>query len=200
MFRQYALLVVALLFHASLFAQTKVNISGYVKDGSSGEVLIGATVQSKETNRTVRTNSYGFFSLELDAGESTVLISYVGYQPIEEQINTTTQKRFNFELSPIGREIEEVVISGKKQNKNVTSPQMGAINFTIEEIKNVPVLFGERDILKTIQMLPGVGKGGEGSSNFFVRGGGGDQNLILLDEATVYNASHLLGFFSTFNS
>src|SRR5690606_10991126 len=200
MFRQYALFVVAFLFHASLFAQTKVNVSGYVKDASSGEVLIGATVQSKESNLIARTNSYGFFSLELNASDSTLVVSYVGYQSLEESINTSVQKRFNFELSQIGREIKEVVIMGKKQNKNVTSPQMGAINFTIEEIKNVPVLFGERDILKTIQMLPGVAKGGEGSSSFFVRGGGGDQNLILLDEATVYNASHLLGFFSTFNS
>lgn len=200
MFRYYALILVASLFYGNVWAQAKINISGYVKDASTGEVLIGATVQSKEANRAVRTNSYGFFSLELENSESTLVISYVGYVPLERTINPNEEKRFNFELSPIGREIEEVVISGRKQNKNVTSPQMGALNFTIEEIKNVPVLFGERDILKTIQMLPGVGKGGEGSSNFYVRGGGGDQNLILLDEATVYNASHLLGFFSTFNS
>ncbi|MCA5004867.1 TonB-dependent receptor [Sphingobacterium bovistauri] len=200
MFRKYSVFVITLLFHASLFAQTKVNISGYVKDSSSGEVLIGATVQAKESNLSVKTNSYGFFSLELESTTATLLVSYVGYQSIEEVIDAEKQKRLNFELVPIGREIEEVVISGKKQNKNVTSAQMGAFNFTIEEIKNVPVIFGERDILKTIQMLPGVAKGGEGSSSFFVRGGGGDQNLILLDEATVYNASHLLGFFSTFNS
>src|SRR5690606_14383617 len=200
MFRYYALILVASLFYGNVWAQAKINISGYVKAASTGEVLIGATVQSKGANRAVRTNSYGFFSLELENSESTLVISYVGYVPLERTINLNEEKRFNFELSPIGREIEEVVISGRKQNKNVTSPQMGALNFTIEEIKNVPVLFGERDILKTIQMLPGVGKGGEGSSNFYVRGGGGDQNLILLDEATVYNASHLLGFFSTFNS
>lgn len=200
MFRLYILLFVALFFHVNLTAQTKVNISGYVKDASSGEVLIGATVQTKKDNRTAQTNSYGFFSLEVDLEETGLLISYVGYLSLETEINPNTQKRYNFELTPRGKEIEEVIISGKKQNKNVTSPQMGALNFTIEEIKNVPVIFGERDILKTIQMLPGVGKGGEGSSSFFVRGGGGDQNLILLDEATVYNASHLLGFFSTFNS
>ncbi|WP_052258633.1 TonB-dependent receptor plug domain-containing protein [Sphingobacterium sp. T2] len=124
----------------------------------------------------------------------------MGYQPLAVEVNADQQKRYSFELTPLGNTIEEVVVSGKKQNKNVISPQMGAFNFTIEEIKNVPVIFGERDILKTIQTLPGVGKGGEGSSSFYVRGGGGDQNLILLDEATVYNASHLLGFFSTFNS
>ena len=200
MFRQYVLFAIAFLINSSIYAQVKTSISGYVKDSSSGEILIGATVLAKETNQIARTNSYGFFSLELNSNESTLLISYVGYQAAELKIDVASTKRLNVELVPIGRAIEEVVISGKKQNKNVTSPQMGAISFTIEEIKNVPVLFGERDILKTIQMLPGVAKGGEGSSNFFVRGGGGDQNLILLDEATVYNASHLLGFFSTFNS
>lgn len=200
MFRYCALILVACIFHLDSLAQAKINISGYVKDASSGEILIGATIQVQESNRSVRTNSYGFFSLEIENNETTLLISYVGYVPLETTVNAEEERRYNFELSPVGREIEEVVISGRKQNKNVTSPQMGALNFTIEEIKNVPVIFGERDILKTIQMLPGVGKGGEGSSNFYVRGGGGDQNLILLDEATVYNASHLLGFFSTFNS
>src|SRR5690606_39646539 len=96
--------------------------------------------------------------------------------------------------------LEEVVISARRKDNNVTDPQMGTLNFTMEEVKNVPVVFGEKDLLKTIQLLPGVQSGGEGTSNFYVRGGSGDQNLILLDEATVYNAYHLLGFFSTFNS
>ena len=178
MFRYCALILVACIYHLDSLAQAKMNISGYVKDASSGEILIGATIQDQESNRSVRTNSYGFFSLEIENNETTLLISYVGYVPLETTINDEQDRRYNFELSPVGREIEEVVISGRKQNKKVTSPQMGALNFTIEEIKNVPVIFGERDILKTIQMLPGVGKGGEGSSNFFVRGGGGDQNLV----------------------
>lgn len=187
-------------FVLQAFAQDKISISGYVMDASSGEVLIGATLQVKSNYSAVRTNTYGFFSLELEQANDSLFISYVGYQPLAVEVNADQQKRYSFELTPLGNTIEEVVVSGKKQNKNVTSPQMGAFNFTIEEIKNVPVIFGERDILKTIQTLPGVGKGGEGSSSFYVRGGGGDQNLILLDEATVYNASHLLGFFSTFNS
>lgn len=187
-------------FVLQAFAQDKISISGYVKDASSGEVLIGATLQVKSNYRAVRTNTYGFFSFELEQANDSLFISYVGYQPLAVEVNADQQKRYSFELTPLGNTIEEVVVSGKKQNKNVISPQMGAFNFTIEEIKNVPVIFGERDILKTIQTLPGVGKGGEGSSSFYVRGGGGDQNLILLDEATVYNASHLLGFFSTFNS
>lgn len=187
-------------FVLQAFAQDKISISGYVKDASSGEVLIGATLQVKSNYRAVRTNTYGFFSFELEQANDSLFISYVGYQSLAVEVNADQQKRYSFELTPLGNTIEEVVVSGKKQNKNVISPQMGAFNFTIEEIKNVPVIFGERDILKTIQTLPGVGKGGEGSSSFYVRGGGGDQNLILLDEATVYNASHLLGFFSTFNS
>ncbi|SKB97428.1 TonB-dependent Receptor Plug Domain [Sphingobacterium nematocida] len=184
----------------ALIAQEKKTISGYVKDASSGELLIGAAIQVKDQNLTASTNSYGYFSMDITEKEVELIISFVGYKPLLSKVNTFETKRLSFELEPLDNILEEVVISGRKRNDNVTNAQMGALNFTMEEVKNVPVLFGERDILKTIQMLPGVAKGGEGSSNFYVRGGGGDQNLILLDEATVYNASHLMGFFSTFNS
>ncbi len=182
------------------FAQSNQNISGYVRDAASGEALIGAVVQVKDTKTATSTNSYGFFSLKVPETNFNLQVSFVGYEGLDIVVDPLVQKNFNFELIPLDNVLEEVVISGKKRNNNVTSPQMGVLNFSMDEVKNVPVLFGERDILKTIQMLPGVAKGGEGSSNFYVRGGGGDQNLILLDEATVYNASHLLGFFSTFNS
>lgn len=182
------------------FAQSNPNISGYVRDAASGEALIGAVVQVKDTKTATSTNSYGFFSLKVPESNFNLQVSFVGYQSLDIAVDPLVQKKFNFELIALDNVIEEIVISGKKRNDNVTSPQMGVFNFSMEEVKNIPVIFGERDILKTIQMLPGVGKGGEGSSNFYVRGGGGDQNLILLDEATVYNASHLLGFFSTFNS
>lgn len=190
----------SLLTSVTAIAQQKKTISGYVKDASSGELLIGAAVQVKDQNLTASTNSYGYFSMDIVEKEVELIISFVGYKPLFSKISTSENKRFSFELEPLDNVLEEVVISGRKRNDNVTNAQMGALNFTMEEVKNVPVLFGERDILKTIQMLPGVAKGGEGSSNFYVRGGGGDQNLILLDEATVYNASHLMGFFSTFNS
>lgn len=190
----------SLLAHTAGFSQEKFTINGYVRDKSSGEALIGAAVQVANSGISGSTNNYGFFSLEIPSSEADLQISFVGYTTLTQTVNALDKKRLNFELIPIDNVIEEIVISGRQKNKNVTSPQMGVLNFTMEEIKNVPVLFGERDILKTIQMLPGVAKGGEGSSNFYVRGGGGDQNLILLDEATVYNASHLLGFFSTFNS
>ncbi|ERJ61281.1 TonB-dependent receptor [Sphingobacterium paucimobilis] len=184
----------------SAFCQDKNTISGYVKDASSGELLIGAVVQVKDTQLSTATNSYGYFSMDVLENDIDIIASFVGYKPFFVKVNVSNKKRLAIELEPLDNMLEEVVVSGKKRNNNVTDAQMGALNFTMEEVKNVPVLFGERDILKTIQMLPGVAKGGEGSSNFYVRGGGGDQNLILLDEATVYNASHLMGFFSTFNS
>lgn len=191
---------VVIAYSLSSFAQSNQNISGYVRDASSGEALIGAVVQVNESKTATSTNSYGFFSLNVPESTYKLVVSFVGFTSIEVEVNPAVQRKFNFELTPVDNLLEEVVVSGKKRNQNVTSPQMGVFNFSMEEVKNVPVLFGERDILKTIQMLPGVAKGGEGSSNFYVRGGGGDQNLILLDEAMVYNASHLLGFFSTFNS
>lgn len=193
-------LFLSLFTFITAIGQEKKTISGYVKDASSGEYLIGAAVQVKDQNLVVSTNSYGYFSMDLSINDIELIISFMGYKPLLAKVEALSTKRLSFELEPLDNVLEEVVISGRKQNDNVTNPQMGALNFTMEEVKNVPVLFGERDILKTIQMLPGVAKGGEGSSNFYVRGGGGDQNLILLDEATVYNASHLMGFFSTFNS
>jgi len=146
------------------------------------------------------TNSYGFYSLLLPQGNRTVSVSYVGYETQTKVLSLNESIKYDVELIPNQNKLEEVIVSGTRRSKNVKSPQMGAFKFSTEEIKNVPVLFGEKDLLKTIQLLPGVQSGGEGSANFFVRGGGGDQNLILLDEAIVYNASHLLGFFSTFNS
>lgn len=194
------LLIAILSTSYSSYAQSNLSISGYVRDASSGEGLIGAVVQAVNYKNATATNSYGFYSLNVPDTTVRLLVSFVGYQSQELKVNPKQQKQLNIELVSLDNQLDEVVVTGKKRNENVTSPQMGVFNFSMEEVKNVPVLFGERDILKTIQMLPGVAKGGEGSSNFYVRGGGGDQNLILLDEATVYNASHLLGFFSTFNS
>jgi len=192
--------LILITYISTVFSQSNQTISGYVRDASSGEALIGAVVQVKDTKTATSTNSYGFFSLNVPQPTFDLVVSYVGFTNLDITVDTKVQHKFNFELVRVDNMLEEIVVSGNKKNSNVTSPQMGVFNFSMEEVKNVPVLFGEKDILKTIQMLPGVGKGGEGSSNFYVRGGGGDQNLILLDEATVYNASHLLGFFSTFNS
>ncbi|WP_140938424.1 TonB-dependent receptor [Sphingobacterium lumbrici] len=196
----FLVILISLFFSVSLIAQDKTTISGYVRNAASGEALIGAVVQIKGTQNATSTNSYGYYALQISGPNTELIVSFMGYQLLEQTIRVSENKRYNFELIVLDNQLEEVVVSAKRQNDNVTNAQMGAFNFSMEEVKNIPVVFGERDILKTIQLLPGIGKGGEGSSNFYVRGGGADQNLILLDEATVYNAAHLLGFFSTFNS
>ncbi|MBD1431663.1 TonB-dependent receptor [Sphingobacterium sp. DN00404] len=193
-------LIFAVLFGSiNAFAQ-QVVLNGVIRDAESGETLIGAVVLAEPGLQAASTNAYGFYSLALSEGKHRVTFSYVGYQSHSEEIDISDSQRLNVELRRGNNTLEEVVVSAERKDDNVSNPQMGVLNFTMEEVKNVPVVFGERDLLKTIQLLPGVQSGGEGSSNFYVRGGGGDQNLILLDEATVYNASHLLGFFSTFNS
>ncbi|TDS12403.1 TonB-dependent receptor [Sphingobacterium paludis] len=193
------LAAMGLLCSMQVFAQQFV-VSGVLRDSNTGETLIGAVVSVENGEPATSTNAYGFYSLTLPAGKHRLLLSYVGYKTRVEELDLSSSKRLNAELTPLDNVLDEVVVSAKRKDGNVRDAQMGAFNMTMEEIKNVPVLFGEKDLLKTIQLLPGVQSGGEGTSNFYVRGGGSDQNLILLDEATVYNASHLLGFFSTFNS
>jgi len=183
------------------YAQTRHTISGYVKDAKTGEQLIGATIRVKDAANTgTAANEYGFYSLTLPDGVYTLLAGSLGYG--EQQLSITLDKdhKLNIALQPEGKQLSEVTVSGRAKNDNVTAAQMGVGNISLKQINQLPVLFGERDVLKTVQLLPGVKTTGEGSSGFFVRGGGADQNLILLDEALVYNPSHLLGFFSTFNS
>ncbi len=194
------LLTTSLIFNSILCIAQKKVLSGTVRDANTGETLIGAVITEDLAQVSTSTNSYGFYSLLLPQGNRTVSVSYVGYETQTKVLSLNESIKYDVELIPNQNKLEEVIVSGTRRSKNVKSPQMGAFKFSTEEIKNVPVLFGEKDLLKTIQLLPGVQSGGEGSANFFVRGGGGDQNLILLDEAIVYNASHLLGFFSTFNS
>ena len=177
-------------------------ISGYVTDESSGETLIGANiVDGNNSEIGTSTNTYGFYSLTLPAGKHTIIASYLGFQNGVFEVDLKENIKHNFILTE-GIEIEEVVVTATKDDarRNVESTQMGAIDLPVEEIKKLPVLFGEVDILKTLQLLPGVLSAGEGTSGFYVRGGGPDQNLLLLDEAVVYNSGHLLGFFSVFNS
>jgi len=182
-------------------AQNSFTISGNIKDAASGEALIGATVKVKELPQiATASNSYGFYSLSAPAGGYTLTISYVGYKPVFLTVSLHRDTVLNVVLSS-KTDLDEVVINGKaRNNDNVSSPQMGVEKLDMSQINNVPVLLGERDILKTISLLPGVKAASEGNTGFYVRGGASDQNLILLDEAVVYNASHLFGFFSTFNS
>ncbi len=178
----------------------RYTISGHVTDKTSGEELIGATVYIKEYNAGVISNGYGFYSLSVPSGKYKVEYSYLGYDTEQIEVNLTGNKTLNVSLSEIVQEISELVITGEKKNKNVESIQMSSEKMQVKMVKKLPSFMGEVDIMKTIQLLPGIQSGGEGSSGLYVRGGGPDENLVILDEAPVYNASHLLGFFSVFNS
>lgn len=195
----YLLLFCSFLFiHAK--AQQTFTVSGSVKDAKTGEDLIGATIFIKKLNTGTITNAYGFYSLSVKSGSYNVIVQYLGYEPQEQQINMVGSLNLNFSLSEQANQIEDIVVTSRRKDENLTQTQMGMQKLDIKEIENIPVLFGEKDVLKTVQLMPGIKSSGEGSSGFSVRGGASDQNLILLDEATVYNASHLLGFFSVFNS
>lgn len=184
----------------SIQAQNKFTVSGHIRDKSSGEELIGATIMVEELpNVGVATNEYGFYSLTLPAGTYTLKSFYVGYAETKQPITLSADQKLDWALTS-DNELKEVVVSSVKEDENITQTTMGTERLDIKEIGKLPVLFGEKDVLKTLQLLPGIKSAGEGNSGFFVRGGSSDQNLILLDEAPVYNASHLLGFFSTFNS
>lgn len=181
-------------------AQDNHTLSGYVKDVSNGEELIGVTVLVKELKSGVISNPYGFYSLTLPAGDYTLVFGYLGYTSIEKMITLDKNMSLNIELEESVLKMDEVVIREEPLDANVTAVRMSNNELNIQQIKKMPALFGEPDIIKTIQMLPGVISAGEGTSSFFVRGGSADQNLILIDEAPIYDPSHLFGLFSVFNS
>ena len=183
-------------------SSTKQNytVHGSIKSARTGEVIIGATLTIAERALTILSNEYGFYSLTLPKGNHTLIITAVGMAAKQIDISLVGDIQLHISMEEAIKELETVVVTSNTPGRNLRSPQMSVERINIQEIRNVPVLFGERDVLKTIQLLPGVKSAGDGNSGFYVRGGGADQNLILLDEAPVYNASHLLGFFSTFNS
>lgn len=174
-------------------------ISGYVKDSANGESMIGVSVYKQGTTLGTITNEYGFFSLTLPAGQNTVAFTYIGYR--NKSVNITLDKNttLNMELPLEGKNLNEVVVLSEKEDLNVKSMEMGTVKMDIKQISKIPALLGEVDVIRSIQLLPGVTTVGEGATGFNVRGGNIDQNLILLDEAPVYNSSHLFGFFSVFN-
>jgi hypothetical protein len=177
-----------------------VTISGFVVDARNGESLTGAVIYAEEIPTVgITTNSYGYFSLTLPEGNYTLIVRYLGYKTKSIPLKLTENQKINIELEEESITLDEITITGEKNNNNVVSNELIS-KISVKEIQNIPVILGEKDILKTIQLLPGVTPAGEGNAGFYVRGGGVDQNLILLDEAPVYNPSHLLGFFSTFNS
>lgn len=183
-----------------LLAQSKYTVSGIVKEKSSGETLIGVNILVVEKpTMGVTTNEYGFYSLSLPEGNYTLCLSYIGCEQELILVKLHSNVTINVEMSD-GTMLQEVVVSATKEDNNLTTTAMGTDVLNMKIAAKVPVLFGEKDLVKTIQLMPGLKSNGEGSNGFSVRGGATDQNLILLDEAPVYNASHLLGIFSTFNS
>jgi TonB dependent receptor/CarboxypepD_reg-like domain/TonB-dependent Receptor Plug Domain len=203
------LLIVLVLFTpAGIWAQgkspttssPKYTVSGFIRDSLSGETLIGATIAVQGKVKGISSNQYGFYSITLEAGNYNFVCSYIGYQYKIVSVNLNANLQLNFDVLPKVALSQEVIVSTKKLDANVRNAQMGKFNLPIEQIKSIPAFLGEVDLLKTIQLLPGIRNAGEGSAGLYVRGGGPDQNLILLDDAPVYNTGHLFGFFSIFNS
>ena len=175
-------------------------VSGYIKDAGSGEALIGATCYIPEMQTGVTSNQYGFYSITLPQGIHQINFSFIGYQPQTIRLDLNEDKTLNVSLVEDSKQIGDVVVTGEKRDRNVESTEMSMERISVKLVKKLPSFMGEVDVLKTITLLPGIQNGGEGSSGLYVRGGGPDENLMILDEAPVYNASHLMGFFSVFNS
>src|SRR5690606_1640941 len=198
---KHILLGLCLLFTAQIIAQETHSIRGTLKDKKNGETLFGASVYLKGTTNGVITNEYGFFSLTALKGSYTLVISYVGYEDILENIVLNSGKVLDFEMAELSTQLDEVIITADEPEQiNIKKPQMSVSKLNAATIKQMPAVLGEIDIIKSIQMLPGVTNNGEGSAGFNVRGGAADQNLVLLDEAIIYNTSHFFGFFSVFNN
>jgi len=200
----YLIIVFSVVLSLPAFSKNETpksaTISGFVRDAKNGETLTGAVIYPEEIPTVgIATNSYGYFSLTLPVGKYSLIVRFLGYKTktIPLDLKENTQMSFDMEEESVA--LKEITITGEKNNNNVVQSELIS-KINVREIQNIPVILGEKDILKTIQLLPGVTPAGEGNAGFFVRGGGVDQNLILLDEAPVYNPSHLLGFFSTFNS
>src|SRR5690606_712991 len=185
------------------FGQERVTVNGYVRDSLSGESIGTATITAIPSNgesKAVTSNSYGFYALTLDTGTYTISVSHVSYEGKSIIVSLLDNISQNFELVPKSAVINEVVVYSKRRDGNVRNAQMGRVDLSMNQVRNIPAFLGEVDLLKAIQLLPGVRNAGEGNAGFYVRGGGPDQNLILLDDAVVYNTGHLFGFFSIFNA
>ncbi|WP_070786687.1 TonB-dependent receptor [Flavobacterium crassostreae] len=198
-FNKISGIILAFLFSIPCFSQEKYTLSGVISDKKSNETLIGVNVYIPELNSSVTTNEYGFYSITLPEGNYTVLASYIGYTTLSEPIALTQSKKHNFSLQLSGEMLDEVVITDNRKSTNIRAAEMSMNKLSIASIQKMPVVLGEVDVIKSLLLLPGVTSAGERSSGFNVRGGGADQNLILLDEATIFNSSHVFGFFSVFN-
>ena len=196
------LILLLFLYMCSVNAQEKYSINGIVTDAATGETIFGASIYFKDTSIGTITNEYGYYSINVTKGTYTIVISFVGYTNIEKVITVSSNLKKNYELEEASFSLDEIVLKTNSDFKrtNIRTPQMSTIKLSTKTIKEIPAVLGEVDIIKSIQLLPGVTNAGEGSSGFNVRGGAEDQNLVLLDEAIIYNTSHLFGFFSVFNA
>ncbi len=192
-------LLIILIPFTSLSAQDRYTLSGYIKDAENGETLIGATVYLSSVDKGVTSNEYGFYSISVESGTYEVEFGYLGYQSAREVVMLDQNRTLNIELAIEAEELTEVVVVSEAEDQNVREIEMSVNKMDIQTIKNIPNLLGEVEVIRSLQLLPGVSTVGEGASGFNVRGGSIDQNLILLDEAPVFNSSHLFGFFSVFN-
>jgi len=194
------LILVTLLCYSSIsLGQEKFTLSGTISENSSNETLIGVTIAIPELKTGVTTNEYGFYSITLPEGTYSILISYIGFKDVLQEIKLNENRRIDYLLEEEAEQLEEVVVTENVEKMDIRKPQMSVNTLSIGTIKKIPVILGEADIIKSILLLPGVTNAGEGASGFNVRGGAVDQNLILLDEAIIFNSSHLFGFFSVFN-
>ncbi|MDC1363886.1 TonB-dependent receptor [Schleiferiaceae bacterium] len=191
------LALLGILFFSTAYAQN-VTLSGYIKDAANGEELINASIVNEKSQGTV-TNVYGFYSLTLPAGKYTFTVSYIGYESIEKTLTLKESQTLDFELTEATNQLAEVEVTAKRLDENLNRAEMSTTQLTAKQIKAIPQFLGEFDVIRSITLLPGVTTVGEGASGFNVRGGKTDQNLILLDQAPVYNSSHIFGFFSVFN-
>jgi hypothetical protein len=199
---KHKLLLLFLLAGAGMYGQNSITINGVLKDAQNGESLIGATVEAVGLGKGNISNEYGFYSFSMPAGQDSVTLrfSYIGFETQDHRIKPSANLKLNISLQPAGSVLTEVVIKANALDEKRRSTEMSVATIGTKEVKALPALFGETDIIKILQLKPGITAGSEGTTGLFVRGGGGDQNLIVLDEAVVYNANHLFGFFSTFNS
>jgi len=198
--KKFILLLVWIIAIPKIYAQQKFTISGEITDAKNGEELIGASISVPQLKSGTTTNAYGFYSITLPAGTYEIEFSYIGYDIQKKTINLNKNTNLNLELSESKKQLNELIVKSDRVNSdNVTQNKMSVVKIDVKQVKKIPILLGEVDIIKAIQLLPGVQAAGDGSTNFIVRGGNIDHNLVQLDEAVVYNPSHVLGFFSTFN-
>ena len=198
--KNFFLVVLALFVAQTLPAQQTYTLSGYVKEAGSKELLLGVTIYTEDKSAGTVSNNFGYYALQLPVGTHTLVYNFIGYQSVNKLVTIAKDDVLNIDLVSANSEIGEVVVKGSKTQKKVSEEvQMSTIEIPIKTIKDIPAFMGEKDVLKVLQLMPGVQSGSEGQSGLYVRGGGPDQNLIILDGATVYNAQHLFGFFSLFN-